>query len=434
MTEAAYGRLRRRLRRLGDRDGAAEGAPARDGSARGEGERSIPTNLGPAFDRRVADALARQQPAGQDADYDLVRDHLDVAHYLLQAPGVLDNPDIDPVRHFLRLGPGAKLTPDPNFSTDSYLKRHPERRDADVHPYVAWLREGRAAGEIAEPVMGVEKLAQVLGTTTEEVVEHLDERRTDVVRRLHHGKLGEMFAKAAEVEPLVGELWPEVSRPRMMPIPWLVVADQLGALHSSQQAIDFERARLVLVVEEIHHPLVLRLLEAITAEIAPRDVVVVTTGAEPGGDAPHDVRRVDFAETARGLGPLMTQQVLVELLRSLCADAIVGVESRLFLDALTPYGLALHASERIFLGFGALRRGPLGYDLGTSARYFYRHAELVDGVIVDSEQTEDRLIEDYGLPKAIAQKIRAVVDDETLADVARELLWEVPDDSGSNDA
>lgn len=428
MTEAAYGRLRRRLRRLGDRASAPEADSGPDRAA----ERPIPTNLGPAFDQRVADAVARQQPAGQDADYDLVRDHFDIAHYLLQSPGVLDNPDIDPVRHFLRLGAAAKLTPSPNFSTDSYLKRHPERRESDVNPYVAWLREGAAEGEIAEPVRGVKKLAAVLDLPMEEVAAHLGERRTDVVRRLMHGKLGEMFAKAAEVEPLVGELWPEVSRPRMMPIPWLVVADQLGALHASQQALGFQRARMVLVVDDVDQPLVRRLLAGLCVEVAAHDVVVVTTGAEHGGALPealHDVRRVDFAETARGLGPLMTQQVLVELLRSLCADAIVGVESALFLDALTPYGLALKASERIFLGFGALRRGPLGHEIGTSTRYFYRHAELVDGIIVDGPRTEDRLVADYGLPKALAGRIRQVADDAALADVARELLWEVPDDA-----
>lgn len=426
MTEAAYGRLRRRLRRWNDRVGTSDAPAAR--ATDGE-PAPIPTHLGPAFDQRVAEALERQQPAGRDADYDVVRDHFDIAHYLLQAPALLDNPDVDPIQHFLRLGPGVKLTPTPGFSTDSYLKRHPERRTGDANPYVAWLREGRAKGEVAEPVMGVEKLAAVLGSTTEEVVEQISERRTDVVRRLHHGKLGEMFAKAAELEPLVGELWAEVPRPRMMPIPWLVVADQLGALHSSQEALGFERARIVLVVEDADDALVERLRDGLCTEVDPHDVVVVTTGPNAGGgDATAGgVRRVDFAETARGLGPIMTQQVLVELLRSLCADAIVGVESRLFLEALTPYGRALKASERIFLGFSGLRRSRLGHPAGASARYFYRHAELVDAVIVDSEETEDRLIEDYGLPKAVAQKLRAVADDEALAEMARELLWEVPD-------
>lgn len=429
MTEAAPGRLRRHLLRRSDRNGSHEAWA----SSRGNGSKPsvVPSNLGPAFDERVGEALRHQPPAGQDPEYDLVRDHFDIAHYLLQAPGVMNDPSIDPVRHFLRQGVAARFTPEANFSTESYLKRHPKRRDGDVHPYAAWLSEGKDAGEIGEPVMGVEKLARVLGLTPDEVVSHLAERRSDVHRRLHHGKLGEMFAKAVEVEPLVGDLWPEITRPRMMPIPWLVVADQLSALYTSQEALDFERGRIVLVVEDPGDALVTRLLTAMQAEIEPRDIVVVTTkpGAVPTAATPPGVRRVDFAETAQGLGPLMAQQVLVELLRSLWADAIVGVGSRLFLEALTPYGRALRASERVYLGFTGLRRGPLGQEVGPSARYFYRHVELVDGVLVDAPATAVRLIEDYQLPDDVAAKVRSIADDRVLAEIVHRLLEEPADDS-----
>jgi len=426
VTEAASGRLRRHLRRRSDRDGAD---PAAWTPANGSKPSVVPSNLGPGFDERVCEALRHLQPPGQDAEYDLVRDHFDVAHYLLQAPGALENRSVDAVRHFLRQGPAARFTPEANFSTESYLKRHPERRDGDVHPYAVWLSEGRQAGEIGEPVMGTEKLAKVLGTSNEEVVDALAERRSDVHRRLHHGKLGEMFAKAVEVEPLIGDLWPEITRPRMMPIPWLVVADQLEALYSSQKALGFARARIVLVVENPGHVLVARLLGALQLEIEPRDIVVVTTapGAAPAAETPPGVRRVDFADTARDLGPLMTQQVLVELLRSLDAAAIVGVGSRLFLDALTPYGRALHASERLYLGFTGLRPGTLGQPVGLSARYVYRHVELVEGVIVDTAATADRLVDDYQLPGHVAAKVQPIDDDQGLKEMVERLLGEASD-------
>jgi len=429
VTEAAPGRLLRHLRRRSDPDGSLTAAWASSNGSAGATPSVVPSNLGTGFDERVGAALHRQQPPGQDAEYDLVRDHFDIAHYLLQAPGVLENADIDPVRHFLRQGPAARFTPEANFSTDSYLKRHPKRRDGAVHPYTAWLSEGREAGEIGEPVMGTEKLAKVLGISHDVVVARLAERRSDVHRRLLHGKLGEMFAKAVEVEPLVGDLWPEITRPRMMPIPWLVVADQLGALYASQEALGFARARVVLVVEDTGDVLVTRLLDALRAEIEPRDIVVVTTapGAVPAAATPPGVRRVDFAETAHGLGPLMTQQVLVELLRSLCVDAIVCIGSRLLLEALTPYGRALGASERIYLGFTGLRRGALGQEVGTSARYFYRHVELVEGVLVDTPATAVRLVEDYQLPDDVATKVRSVADDRVLAEVVHRLLAERAD-------
>ncbi|WP_322938292.1 hypothetical protein [Nocardioides bizhenqiangii] len=417
--------------RRSDRNGSHEAWTAPDGSGNGSAPTVVPSNLGPAFDERVGDALRHQQPRGQDAEYDLVRDHFDVAHYLLQAPGVMDDPSIDPVRHFLRLGPAARCTPDPNFSTESYLKRHPQRRDGDVHPYAAWLTEGKAAGEVGEPVMGIEKLAKVLGISPEEVAAHLAERRSDVHRRLHHGKLGEMFAKAVEVEPLIGDLWAEIARPRMMPIPWLVVADQLGALYSCQEVLGFKRARVVLVVEDPAHHLAVRLLRALQTEVEAHDIVVVTTapGTVPSAATPPGVRRVDFATSARGLGPLMAQQVLVELLRSLCVDAIVGVGSRLLLDALTPYGRALRSSERVYLGFAGLRRGRYGQEVGASVRYFYRHVELVDGVIADTASTAVRLVEDYQLPDDVAAKVRSVADDRVLAEMVGRLLEGRRDDA-----
>ena len=435
MTEAAPGRLRRHLLRRSDRNGSDDSWSTSKGNDAGDGTGTVPRveprNLGPAFDERVGEALRRQPPRGQDAEYDLVRDHFDVAHYLLQAPAVMDDPDVDPVRHFLNQGPAARFTPEPNFSTESYLKRYPRRRDGELHPYAAWLSEGKAAGEVGEPVMGIEKLAKVLGISADEVAGHLAERRADVHKRLHHGRLGEMFAKAVEVEPLIGDLWPEIARPRMMPIPWLVVADQLGALHSSQEALGFARARIVLVVEDPGHVLVPRLLDALQAEVEPQDIVVVTTTqcAPPAAATPPGVRRVDFASTARGLGPLMAQQVLVELLRSLCADAIVGIGSRLFLDALTPYGRALRASERVYLGFAGLRRGRLGQKVGGSVRYFYRHVELVDGVLVDAPATAVRLIEDYQLPDDVAVKVRSIADDRVLAGIVHKLLEERSDDA-----
>ncbi len=429
MTEAASGRLRRHLRRRSERNGTHVAAWT---SSNGNGTAQssvVPSNLGARFDERVGEALRRQQPPGQDAEYDLVRDHFNIAHYLLQAPGVLQDGDVDPVRHFLRQGLAARFTPEANFSTESYLKRHPDRRDGDVHPYAAWLAEGRDAGEVGEPVMGTEKLAKVLGISNEDVVAHLADRRSDVHRRLLHGKLGEMFAKAVEVEPLIGDLWPEITRPRMMPIPWLVVADQLGALYSCQEALGFARARIAVVVDNPGDLLVTRTLDALQAEIEPHDIVIVTTapGAVPAAETPPGVRRVDFAETAQGLGPLMTQQVLVELLRSLCVDAIVGIGSRLFLESLTPYGRALAASERIYLGFAGLRRGPLGQEVGPSVRYFYRHVELVDGVLVDAPATAVRLVEDYQLTDDVAAKIRPVADDRALADLVDEMLGESSD-------
>ncbi len=113
-----------------------------------------PTHLGEVFDRGVLRARRRLKAEG-GADYDLVRDHLDPIHYLLQAPGLFDRPRLDLVGHYLT-GEGRRPSPDPHFSQTAYLTRHPHRRTGG-DPYVAWLREGRTAGEIADPAAGIDE-------------------------------------------------------------------------------------------------------------------------------------------------------------------------------------------------------------------------------------------------------------------------------------
>ena len=86
------------------------------------------------------------------------------------------------------------------------------------HPYLAWLRHGRDAGEIADPAPEIERMAQVLDLSPNELVDALVERRTDLQQRLRTGKLGDMFARAAEIDPLIGDAWPESSRPFLLPV------------------------------------------------------------------------------------------------------------------------------------------------------------------------------------------------------------------------
>lgn len=388
-----------------------------------------PTNFGPSFDRAVADAVARMQPAGLDPTYDLVRDAFDVHHYLLQMIDKGEVPEVDLVRQFLDQGAAAKFSPDINFSMEAYLKRHPERRDGKVHPYVAWLTEGRDTGEVADPNMGVDRLAEVLGAPMEEVAAQLAASRSDVQHRVRHGKLGEMIRKAMDVEPLVGELWPETANPRMLPIPWLIVADQAVSLRALQAAAGFARAHVVVVVDDPTSELASLLIGAIAAEVDERGLLVLVTGepAGPAWAAPAGVRLVNFAEGGHRLGPVIAQHVLVEFLRSLCADAIVGVGSGLLHETLTPYGRALCTSERVYLGFPPLTTGRFGQCVGTSSRYFYRQLEVVEGVFTLGAGDAARLTEDYQLPKDLAGKIYPLAGESALRDGVGRLFGREPD-------
>ena len=375
----------------------------------GDAERQA-THLGERFDAQVAEALRRQRPRGKNPDYDTVREHLDPAHYLLQAPWLLGNAVAEPVRHYLRQGAKTQLSPEINFSTTAYLGRHPERGQAEEHPYLAWLREGRAAGELGDPAQGLEKVARVLGTTPAELADQLAATRSDLQHRLRHGTLGEMFAKAAQVDPTIADAWAETARPKLTPVPTRLVADQMGAIHTCHEAAGHARARMVVVAGTPHDALAGRLVRDLCDLVGPADVVVVLTddAGDDAGALPTGVRRVDYAGAVTGLTTPQAQPVLVELLRSFGAECVVGVGSAALLEALTPYGKALRASERLFLAFGGLEEGQFGNPRGAALRSFYRHLDVVEGFLAEDPALITALGEIHQLPPAELARVHVL--------------------------
>jgi glycosyltransferase involved in cell wall biosynthesis len=389
--------------------------------------------VGPIFDEALKRVRGAMSPAGLDPDYDLAYEHFDLAHFLLQARHLVDSDGVDPLAVFLRNGPRAKASPEINFDMASYLARNPHWADSGRSPYLEWLRNGRAAGEIADPAPGLEDMAGVLGMPVAELVELLGRTRSDLEQRLLTGTLGEMLADAAEVEPLIGEVWPEIVRPLLPPLDRPVTTAQIIALHAAQQAAGFAAARLLLVVTEprwgggrraeghIVHALTREHLEA-------EDVVVIYTeagGSAPDGRFPPGVREIDLAHLLEGMDPEPAQRVLVELIRSFHSDAVVNVNSRLLYDALATYGRALAASERMFMMLFCNERLALGNWVGLPLRFVYRCFDLVEAVCTDSEYLADWLRERHQLDPGVGgdriHVLRAPVDPEIpLADAPSE--------------
>ena len=373
--------------------------------------RDEPTRVGPVFDTGVAAVRRRMLPAGIDSDYDAAYDSFDLTHFLLQARHLLVE-DGDPLRTFLDNGPAAKASPEINFDMGSYLARHPERAAGVVSPYVAWLEEGRSAGEIADPAPGLELMAPVLGRSVPDVAGLLGDLRTDVQARLRTGRLGEMVARAAEVEPLVGEVWPETTRPRIHPFFNDTNAVQVSAIHAAQQDAGFARARVVLVVSDPRWGWGRRaeghLAHALARHLDPSEVVVVYTdrgGRAPHGRFPEGVREVDLASRLGGIDEAAAGRALVELIRSFRAETVVNINSVLLYRALNPYGRALASTQRLFLVLFGNEQLALGNWVGLPLRYFYRCADLVEGVITDSAHLRDWLVEQYQLPPETQDRI-----------------------------
>ncbi len=410
--------VKARLRRPSS---AADDAPAR--ASRGTPREVVEekTNLGPIMDAHVARLQRAMLPAGVDEDYDLAYEHFDVTHFLTQARGMLSIGDFDPLQHFLGNGAQVKATPEINFNMRAYLARYPDKaRGPERSPYLEWLKRGKAAGEIADPAPGLEKMAGVLGMEPGELAEELAATRSDLQKRLRTGTLGEMFARATEVEPLIGDLWAETTRPTIPPLFSVNTVDQVAAIYASQRAAGFAGARLLIVATEPRwgggRRVEGHIAHALSSRVDPRDIVVIYTdkgGTASPGRFPAGVRELDLAGAVEAMDPNAAQRLLVELIRSFHADAVVNVNSTLLYDALTVYGKALAASERLFLMLFCNEQQPMGNWLGLPLRQFYRCFDLVEGVITDSAYLASWLRERHQLGPEQASRIhvlRAPVD------------------------
>lgn len=406
--ERARGRLRPKA---GPRDAGAEAS--RGPSAVYPDVVEEPSNVGPMMDAIVTRVRRNQRPSGLDADYDLLRDHFDHLHFMLQAPPLQDEPDLDPIALFLRNGDAAVNSPDYNFSMKSYLDRYPRHsKGGERSPYLEWLKRGRAAGEIADPAQGIEEMAAVLDLEPAALVDEIVATRTDMMERLRTGTLGAMFAKAAEIEPLVGAAWIEATRTRIIPLQGKFVSGAVAVIHACQKAADFRRARLVIVINRARwgggRRIEGHLAHALSETVGADGVVVIYTdrsGESTEGRFPPGVREVDFAGLAAGLPDAHRQQALVSLLRSFRADAIININSRLLYAAMTDYGKALAASERLFLCFFVREQRAQGNWFGMPLQFFYPFFDLVMGVITDSHRLRDELTEMYQLGAADLERV-----------------------------
>jgi glycosyltransferase involved in cell wall biosynthesis len=374
-----------------------------------------PTNLGPEMDRLVVELKRRQEPIGVDADYDLLRENFDHLNFALQAQAKSRITPNDPIRHYLRNGPEAVNNPDINFSMREYLARYPEKRNKRTHPYLGWLRRGKSAGEIADPAPEIEKMAQVLNVSPSELVDALVERRTDLQQRLRTGTLGEMWAKAAEVDPLVGGAWPESSRPALLPLAGATVVQQIAALHRSQTEAGFRRARVLLVVRSPRwgggRRMEGHIAHALASEVAPEEIVVIysdESGDPPAGRFPDGVRQIDFAALVAELEHEWQEHTLVMLLRSFHADSIVNINSGMLHRAMRAYGNGLAATERLFPIFFCNEQSQIGNWYGWPSSQFYRVFSRVTNVITDSDYLARWFDDTYQLDARSREKIRVL--------------------------
>jgi glycosyltransferase involved in cell wall biosynthesis len=372
-----------------------------------------PTHLGLAMDEAVRRAKRRMR-IGADPDYDLLYENFDVLHYLLQSPDLIDQPDVDLIEHFLENGRDKGLSPHPDFSMTEYVDRYPNKTSPQKvrNPFLFWLKHGRAAGDIADPAPRINRVAPVLGLRPEQVADLVADRRRDLQQRFRTGRLGEVFARAAEIEPLIGAAWTEIANPHLPPLSRRVVVDEMCAIHQAHEAASFRRARVVLVSSPAREggagQIAGNLAHALATHIDSSDIVLINTDDSTGAPTdrfPNGVRQIDFARIVRDLPKNRAEHALAMLLRTFHADAVVNVDSTMLYDAMRSHGNALAATERLFLCFSGNEQTAMGTRAGRSLSYFYRTFDYVAGVITDGEYLARELAETYRVGEKARQRL-----------------------------
>lgn len=385
----------------------------------------VTPHYGKVFHDRVARALSRQRPPGTDDVYDTVREAFDVPYYLMRYKDVAQAEDIDPVAHYIRDGVRERRDPSPFFSTRYYMKANPGVAKQRINPLYHYLRYGYAEGRSPHPFSDRDTAMRVfckaIGEDPEVTAQSVKDAYRDRRERLETGELGAMVAKAAALEPLIAHGW---SRAVEMGCPPFTTPQRLvdiNAINGLHHAVEGRTARAVIAVNRSRWGSGRRMegyiAHALAGLIGAGEVIVAFTdhvGSVRPGRFPEGCRIVNFAAHCGGIAPEERERLFVEFVRSLGADALFIVNSRLAWNALRPYGKALAKSVRIYAGLFCGEQSVHGYWHGYPYRYFYRHFDVLSGVATDSHALARELRAQFLVPQDEADKLvvfEAPVDD-----------------------
>lgn len=388
-------------------------------------------HYGAVLQARAARAEARARPRGEDADYDLIRDHFDMAYYMAAYPDMADAERLDPVGHYIRVGEREGRNPTPLFQTAAYMARHPAQPDSEATDktparpaFAQWLDKDRSTGRPGCPLEGIDVLSRVLNKDPDEVMRQWEARYLDIRERLMFGDLGQQVTRAADIDPLLLEVWPEALQVKIPVLHSQPLVARLAALLGALEQADHKPARAIILVNRPRWGHARRMeghvADALVARYGADQVLVVSTdkpGEMPEGKFPEGVRHIDFATLAEGLRPRFRQRVLTEMLRALAPEVLFNINSRLLWDTLDNFGRGLSASMRIYACLLCNEQNRYGYWTGYPLRRFYRCFDLLSGVFTDSDHLAEELRATYMLPAGDAERLQVLHSpvDKTIA-------------------
>lgn len=421
------------LGRMTKTPSSGQDAPARDGLLARIGALVtglLPEGAKPADDPapqpapRYSDALVERMkraegragcdPIPDQAVYDEVGPHFDLAYYLTKNPDIFRKEELDPLAHYLRAGAQEGRNPTAWFGTRSYGERNPEIAPENLFHH--YLTTGQDEDRIAPPFKEFDSLAEMLGMSPSEAYSLWRARYDDLSHRLFRGELGRQVELAAEHDPLVTQGWSEAMDVKIPPFHSDLIALRTGLMWQMLKAAGHRRVPYIICVNRARFGAAPRveghIARALAGAHGAENVLVISTdraGAMPKGKLPDGVRHIDFAaivdERLRGD---LRQRLLVEFLRALRPEAVFNVNSRLMWDSYAPYGTALSRTTRLYASLLCNEQTPEGHWTGYPLRRFYRHADLLEATLTDSAYLAADLRQRYKLPEAQAERLQVL--------------------------
>lgn len=326
--------------------------------------------------------------------YALIASEFDSEFYLRRY-GDVARAKIDPIKHYIEHGGRECRQPRPDFDAKYYLARHEDVRKMGVNPFLHYLSVGRYEGRSCSPVSPgnayFDQVAAMLGMTPEAVAGAVADRKNDLRHRLKSGELGEMVSRASELDPLIKHAWLAALDPGIPPIRNEHQVRQTAAIYRLQEAAQWRRAKVVVVIPWVHVSGAMRiaghLAVALASIFGPGEVVVVRTETSEMDFPewfPEGCRHINLAGEAEGMSRLARQRLLVEYIRSLRPIHVFNVNSRTLWDAMEQHGLAMSQTMNLYAYLFCNDKNVYGDWVGYPVRNFHRFADVYQGVICDS--------------------------------------------------
>ncbi|PSL17560.1 glycosyltransferase [Shimia abyssi] len=377
---------------------------------------SVP-HYGATFDDHIARAKMSVRRVGfrDRAKYSIIKEHFDYGFYLAKYQDIAALEKFDPVAHYIRAGWKEGRDPAPWFSTRGYLARYEEVSDSGINPFFHYLKKGRRAGFIPQPVREFNTLAECLGTTEADAFALWDAKYKDLRHRLEKGILGRQVRLAGQHEPLIELGWIQSFQIKIPPFHSNEVAFRTAAIWRLNCAANHRRARYVICTNRARFGSAPRaegnIARALSERFGSENVLVVTTdkkGSMPLGKLPSGVRVVDFAKLTPNLKYATRLRVLVEYLRALQPEAVFNVNSRALWDAMPYYGDALVDSAKLYACFFCNEQTQTGHWTGYPLKRLYRSFEQLTGAITDSQALAEDLQRRYRIAPNDKKRLRVL--------------------------